>query len=131
MVYGDGVHFLPGDEAEFIISRERCWQHVDVDTKRNSFHSRRTAQKEEDIAKRIHGYQLISIEMLVIEQRGGGGGGDGGMGRYYGGSDIFDSFSRKMLASGLKKAISSGAKSVIAQKVAEHSYTKSCRNCCE
>ena len=52
--------------------------------------------------------------MLVIKPRGGGG----GM-RRYAGSGIFDSISRKMFASGLKKAISTGAKSVIAQKVAD------------
>ena len=54
--------------------------------------------------------------MLVIKPRGG----DSGMRRYAAaGSGIFDSISRKMFASGLKKAISSDAKSVIAQKVAD------------
>ena len=36
-----------------------------------------------------------------------------------GGSGIFDAISRKMLTSGFKKAISTGAKSAIAQKVAD------------
>jgi hypothetical protein len=55
--------------------------------------------------------------MLVIKSRGG----DSGMGRYYyyAGSGIFDSITRKMFASGLKKAISTGANSVIAHKVAD------------
>ena len=53
--------------------------------------------------------------MLVIKPRGGAG----GMRRYAAGSGIFDSISRKMFASGLKKAISTGAKFVIAQKVAD------------
>ena len=54
--------------------------------------------------------------MLVIKPRGG----NSGMGRYNAaGSGIFDSISRKMFASGLKKAISTGARSVVAQKVAD------------
>ena len=52
--------------------------------------------------------------MLVIKSRGG----DHGMGRYTG-SGIFDSITRKMFASGLKKAISAGAKSVIAHKISD------------
>ena len=56
--------------------------------------------------------------MLVIEPRCGAH----GMGRYGGGcggaaaaavSGIFDSITRKMFATGLKKAISTGANSVI------------------
>ena len=44
-----------------------------------------------------------------------------GMGRYADadGSGIFDSISRKMFATGLKKAISTGAKSVIALKISD------------
>jgi hypothetical protein len=53
--------------------------------------------------------------MLIIKSRGG----DYGMRRYYAGSGIFDSITRKMFASGLKKAISTGANSVIAHKVAD------------
>ena len=56
--------------------------------------------------------------MLVIKSRGG----NSGMGRYaatVAGSGIFDSITRKMFASGLKKAISTGANSVIAHKVAD------------
>ena len=52
--------------------------------------------------------------MLVIKSRGG----EYGM-RRYAGSGIFDSITRKMFASGLKKAISTGANSVIAPKVAD------------
>ena len=55
--------------------------------------------------------------MLVIKPRCGAH----GMGRYTttttaGGSGIFDSITRKMFATGLKKAISTGANSVIAHK---------------
>ena len=54
--------------------------------------------------------------MLVIKSRGG----NSGMGRYAAiGSGIFDSITRKNFASGLKKAISTGANSVIAHKVAD------------
>ena len=54
--------------------------------------------------------------MLVIKSRGG----NSGMGRYAAmGSGIFDSITRKMFVSGLKKAISTGANSVIAHKVAD------------
>ena len=55
--------------------------------------------------------------MLVIKSRGG----NSGMGRYAAaaGSGIFDSITRKMFASGLKKAISTDANSVIAHKVAD------------
>ena len=55
--------------------------------------------------------------MLIIKPRGG----DHGMGRYaaVNGSGIFDSISRKMFATGLKKAISTGANSVIAHKISD------------
>ena len=53
--------------------------------------------------------------MLVIKSRGS----DYSMSRYYAGSGIFDSITRKMFASGLKKAISTGANSVIAHKDAD------------
>ena len=55
--------------------------------------------------------------MLIIKPRGG----DHGMGRYaaVNGSGIFDSISRKMFATGLKKAISAGANSVIAHKISD------------
>ena len=55
--------------------------------------------------------------MLIIKPRGG----DHGMGRYAAveGSGIFDSISRKMFATGLKKAISTGANSVIAHKISD------------
>ena len=55
--------------------------------------------------------------MLIIKPRGG----DHGMGRHAAadGSGIFDSISRKMFATGLKKAISTGAKSVIAHKISD------------
>ena len=52
--------------------------------------------------------------MLIIKSRGG----DYGM-RRYAVSGIFYSITRKMFASGLKKAISTGANSVIAHKVAD------------
>ena len=52
--------------------------------------------------------------MLVIKSRGG----DYGM-RRNAGSGIFDSITRKMFASGLKKAISTGANCVIAHKVTD------------
>ena len=48
--------------------------------------------------------------MLVVKPRGG---------HRYGGSGIFDAISRKMLSSGFKQAISTGAKSAIAQKVVD------------
>ena len=58
--------------------------------------------------------------MLVIKPRCG----DHDMGRYAAaatttGSGIFDSISRKMFATGLKKAISTGANSVIAHKISD------------
>ena len=57
--------------------------------------------------------------MLVIKPRCG----DHGMGRYAAttttGSGIFDSITRKMFATGLKKAISNGANSVIAHKISD------------
>ena len=54
--------------------------------------------------------------MLVIKSRGG----DSGLQRFNAaGSGIFDSITRKMFASGLKKAISTVANSVIAHKVAD------------
>ena len=58
--------------------------------------------------------------MLIIKPRGG----DSGMRRYYHGSGIFDTISRKTFASGLKKAISNDAKSVILQKVADAVVTE-------
>ena len=66
--------------------------------------------------------------MLVVKPRGGGSR------KYcYGGSGIFDVICSKMLSSGFKKAISTGARSAIAQKVADavvnvatFGYTKSC-----
>ena len=48
--------------------------------------------------------------MLVVKPRGG---------HRYGGSSIFDAISRRMVSSDFKKAISDGAKSAIAQKVAD------------
>ena len=48
--------------------------------------------------------------MLVVKPCGG---------HRYGGCGIFDAISIKMLPSGFKKAISTGAKSAIAQKVAD------------
>ena len=59
--------------------------------------------------------------MLVIKPRCGAH----GMGRYTAatitadGSGIFDSITRKMFATGLKKAISTGANSVIAHKISD------------
>ena len=55
--------------------------------------------------------------MLIIKPRGG----DHGMGRYTAaqGSGIFDSISRKMFATGLTKAINTGANSVIAHKISD------------
>ena len=58
--------------------------------------------------------------MLVIKPRCGAH----GMGRYIAattadGSGIFDSITRKMFATGLKKAISTGANSVIAHKISD------------
>ena len=54
--------------------------------------------------------------MLVIKPRCGAH----GMGRYAAdGSGIFDSISRKMFAAGLKKAISTGANSVIVHTISD------------
>ena len=57
--------------------------------------------------------------MLVIKPRCGAH----GIGRYAddadAGSGIFDSITRKMVATGLKKAISTGANSVIAHKISD------------
>ena len=52
--------------------------------------------------------------MPVVAPRG-----DGRRQCCYGESGIFDAISRKMLASGFKKAIITGARSAIAQKVAD------------
>ena len=53
--------------------------------------------------------------MLVIKKPRGGG----TRTYQYGGSGIFDAIGRKMFSSGLKKAISRGAQSVLGQKVAD------------
>ena len=58
---------------------------------------------------------IFTSTMLVVAPRGG----DGRRQYWYGGSGIFDAISRKMLSSGLKKGVSTGARSVIAQKVAD------------
>ena len=61
--------------------------------------------------------------MLVIKPRGGAHGmgryGDGAAAAAAVGSGILDSISRKMFATGLKKAISTGANSVIAHKISD------------
>ena len=54
--------------------------------------------------------------MLVIHRRGSC---RGGMGRYYHGSGMFGEIGRKLISSGIKKAISSGTSSAIAHKVAD------------
>ena len=54
--------------------------------------------------------EIVSIKMLVVKPRGS---------RHYGGSDTFDAISRNMLSSGFIKATRTGARSAIAQKVAD------------
>ena len=54
--------------------------------------------------------------MLIVIRSGGV---NGGLRRYYRGSGMFATIARKLFSSGIKKAISSGASSAMAHKVAD------------